>query len=216
MSATIIDPPNFCKNLGIKDFEYIEVDSIFDSSKAPIYILASQKLNFKNMNDMLPKLAKQVEGILEEHIDEKGIIHTHTQFITDYMRTNVDSSRLLCREAGVRNEDLLIAHEETRDPTVLVSPSMTYGVDLSGDLGKFQIVLKAPWLPTKETRTEKMMKLDKDWYSNKMLCSVVQACGRIIRSPEDEGNTYILDGTIFDAIYKNKSKLPKFFLDRLQ
>jgi Rad3-related DNA helicase len=216
MSATIIDPPNFCKNLGIKDFQYIEVDSIFDSAKAPIYILASQKLNFKNMNDMLPKLAKQVEGILEEHSDQKGIVHTHTQFITDYMRKNVNSSRLLCRETGVRNEDLLNIHEKTSDPTVLVSPSMTYGVDLKGDLGKFQIVLKAPWLPTKETRTEKMMKLDKDWYSNKMLCSVVQACGRIIRSPEDEGNTYILDGTIFDAIYKNKSKLPKFFLDRLQ
>jgi Rad3-related DNA helicase len=216
MSATIIDPPNFCRTLGITDYEYIEVDSAFDSEKAPIYILASQKLNFKNMNDMLPKLAKQVEELLAEHKDEKGIIHTHTQFITDYIRNNVKSSRLLCREGGVRNEELLDIHEQSDEPTVLVSPSMTYGVDLKGDLGKFQILLKAPWLPTKEIRIEKLMKIDKDWYSNQMLKTLIQACGRGIRSVDDECVTYILDGSIFDAVHRNKNKLPKFFIDRFQ
>jgi Rad3-related DNA helicase len=216
MSATIIDPPNFCKQLGITNYEYIEVDSEFDSEKAPIYILASQKLNFKNMEQMLPKLAKQVSELLEEHKGEKGIIHTHTQFITDYIRKNVKSSRLLCREAGVRNEELLDMHERSSEPTVLVSPSMTYGVDLKGDLGKFQILLKAPWLPTKEIRVEKMMKIDKNWYSNAMLKTLIQACGRGIRSVDDECVTYILDGSIFDAVHRNKSKLPKFFVDRVQ
>jgi Rad3-related DNA helicase len=216
MSATIIDPPNFCKNLGITDYEYIEVDSAFDSEKAPIYILASQKLNFKNMDAMLPKLAKQVSELLEEHKHEKGIIHTHTQFITDYIRNNVKSSRLLCREAGVRNEELLDMHERSSEPTVLVSPSMTYGVDLKGDLGKFQILLKAPWLPTKEIRVEKLMKIDKNWYSNAMLKTLIQACGRGIRSEDDECITYILDGSIYDAVHRNKSKLPKFFVDRFQ
>jgi Rad3-related DNA helicase len=214
MSATIIDPANFCKNLGITDYEYIEVESSFDSSKAPIQILVNQKINFSNMKEMLPKLAKQVEQLLEVHKDEKGIIHTHTQYITDYIRNNVKSDRLLCREPGVRNEDLLDIHEKSKYPTVLVSPSMTYGIDLKGDLGKFQILLKAPWLPTKEIRVEKMMKIDKQWYSNKMLCTLVQACGRGIRSSTDECNTYILDGSIYDAITRNKSKLPKFFLER--
>lgn len=216
MSATIIDPPNFCKNLGITNYEYIEVDSMFDPDKAPIYVMASQKLNFKNMNEMLPKLAHQVEELLKEHAGEKGIIHTHTQFITDYIRKNVKSSRLICREAGVRNEDLLAIHEKSSEPTVLVSPSMTYGVDLKGDLGKFQIMLKAPWLPTKEIRIEKLMKIDKDWYSNAMLKTLIQACGRGIRSVDDECVTYILDGTIFDAVHRNKKKLPKFFIDRFQ
>lgn len=216
MSATIIDPQNFCKNLGIDKFKYIEVDSTFDHEKAPIYILPKQKLNFKNMKEMLPKIAQQVKGILEEHKNDKGIIHTHTQFIADYIRTNVRNKRLLCREPGVRNEDILDIHESSTEPTVLVSPSMTYGVDLKGDLAKFQIILKAPWLPTKETRVEKMMKLDKDWYSNKMLCSLVQACGRGIRSESDECVTYILDGSIYDTMAKNKKKLPKFFLDRFQ
>ena len=216
MSATIIDPPNFCKNLGIEKYKYIEVDSTFNHEKAPIHILAKQKINFANLKDMLPKLAKQVSELLEAHQDEKGIIHTHTQFIADYIRNNVKSSRLLCREPGVKNEELLARHSVDPTPTVLVSPSMTYGVDLKGDLATFQILLKAPWLPTKEPRIEKMMKLDKSWYSNKMLCSVVQACGRGIRSEDDECVTYILDGSVYDTIERNQSKLPKYFIDRLQ
>ena len=216
MSATIIDHKNFCKNLGIKNYEYIEVDSEFDHSKAPIHVMVKQKLNYSNLKEMLPTLAKQVQGILKEHSDEKGIIHTHTQYIADYMRDNVKTNRLLCREAGVKNEEILELHEDSEKPTVLVSPSMTYGVDLKGDLAKFQIILKAPWLPTKDKRVEKMMKVDKQWYSNKMLCTLVQACGRGIRSTDDECVTYILDGSIFDVILRNRSKLPKYFLDRFE
>jgi len=91
---------------------------------------------------------------------------------------------------------------------------MTYGVDLKGDLARFQIILKAPWLPTKDVRVEKLMKLDKDWYGNQMLKTLVQACGRGVRSEDDYCETYILDESIFDAINMNKKKLPKFFLDR--
>lgn len=216
MSATIIDPANYAKTLGIDDFKYIEIESEFDQTKAPIHILVKQKLNFSNLKSMLPTLAKQVTELLEEHKDEKGIIHTHTQYITDYIRDNVKSDRLLCRETGVKNEELLDAHERSKEPTVLVSPSMTYGVDLKGDLARFQIILKAPWLPTKDKRIEKLMKIDKNWYSNKMLCTVVQACGRGIRSKDDECVTYILDGSIYDAVSRNKSKLPKYFIERFE
>lgn len=214
MSATIIDHKSFCKSLGITDYEYINVDSEFDPKKAPIHIMSNQKLNFKNLQSKLPDLMKQIRGILDHHSNEKGIIHTHTQYIADYIRNSIKSDRLLIREAGVRNEELLEMHEGTDAPTVLVSPSMTYGVDLKGDLGRFQIVMKAPWLPTKDIRVAKLMEVDKSWYSNMMLKTLVQACGRAVRTADDECETYILDGSIFDAIQRNKSKLPKFFLDR--
>jgi Rad3-related DNA helicase len=76
--------------------------------------------------------------------------------------------------------------------------------------------MKAPWLPTKDVRVEKLMKIDKNWYANAMLKTLVQACGRGVRSEDDECETYILDGGIYDAIARNKSKLPKYFLDRIQ
>jgi Rad3-related DNA helicase len=122
--------------------------------------------------------------------------------------------RFLYREPGIKNEDILDKHMSSLDPTVLVSPSMSYGVDLKGDLAKFQILIKAPFLPTKDVRIERMMKNDFDWYQNKMLSSLIQSCGRGVRSKKDTCITYILDGTIVDSILRSKHKLPKYFLER--
>ena len=59
-----------------------------------------------------------------------------------------------------------------------------------------------------------IMKDDFNWYMNKMLCSVIQSCGRGVRSKEDYCTTYILDGAIVESVVNNKHKLPKYFIDR--
>lgn len=214
MSATIIDPENFCKTLGITKFKYIEVESTFDHTKAPIYANTKTKLNFANLKSNLPNIVKQIKGIFELHPKEKGIIHTQSNFITNYLRENIDNERLLFREPGVSNEEILDIHYSSDKPTVLASPSMSHGVDLKGDLARFQIIIKAPYLPTNDNRVERMMKIDFNWYTNKMLSNLIQACGRGVRSQKDYCSTYILDAGIVECIIKNKSKIPKYFLDR--
>jgi len=214
MSATIIDPSNFCKTLGIDKFKYIEADSTFDPEKAPIYVQTKTKLNFSNLNQNLPKLKKQIEDICKLHSQDKGIIHTHSNHITEYLRNNISDSRILFREPGVNNEALMDRHLNTDEPTVLASPSMSHGIDLKDDLARFQIIIKAPYLPTVDKRVERMMKLDFSWYLNKMLSSLIQACGRGIRSHKDHCITYILDAAVIEQVIKCKHKLPKYFLDR--
>ena len=214
MSATIIDPDNFCKSLGITDYSYVEAESSFDPKKAPIVCNPKYKLNYRTMEKYLPRVIKQVAEICEHHKDDKGIIHSQNNSITAKLSNMLYGDRFLYREPGIRNEDILDTHALSSDPTVLVSPSMSYGVDLKGDLAKFQIIIKAPFLPTKDIRIERMMKNDFSWYQNKMLCSLIQSCGRGVRSKQDTCITYILDGTIVDAILRAKHKLPKYFLER--
>tara|TARA_R100001377_G_scaffold80638_1_gene59665 strand:- start:325 stop:1953 length:1629 start_codon:yes stop_codon:yes gene_type:complete len=214
MSATIIDPDNFCKSLGITDYKYVEAESSFDPKKAPIICNPKYKLNYHTMDKYLPRIIKQIGEICEHHKNDKGIIHSQNNSITLKISNTLLGSRFLYREPGVRNEEILEAHMTDLDPTVLVSPSMSYGVDLKGDLAKFQIIVKAPFLPTKDVRIERMMKNDFDWYQNKMLSSLIQSCGRGVRSKKDECITYILDGTIVNAVLKSKHKLPKYFVDR--
>lgn len=214
MSATIIDPANFCKTLGISKFKYIEADSTFEASKAPIYANTKIKLNYNNLQTNLPKIVKQIQDICNQHSNEKGIIHTQTNTITNYLKDNLNDNRILYREPGVRNEDILEMHLNSNTPTVLASPSMSHGVDLKDDLARFQIIIKAPYLPMTDKRVEKMMKLDFNWYMNKMLSSLIQACGRGVRSHKDYCVTYILDAAIVEAIIKNKHKIPKYFLER--
>lgn len=214
MSATIIDPQNFCNILGIDRFKYVEAESTFDPKNAPIVCNTKLSLNFYNLKKNMPKICKQIKEICAHHKDEKGIIHTHNNTITKMLSDELKDTRYLFREPGVRNEDILDQHSNTKDPTVLISPSMSHGVDLKDDLARFQIIVKAPFLPTKDVRIEKLMKDDFNWYANKMLCSLIQSCGRGIRSKKDHCITYILDGAIAQSVVNNKHKLPKYFLDR--
>ena len=215
MSATIIDHKHFAKSLGITDYEYIEVDSTFDSSKSPIYISTKYKPSYNTLQSMLPGLCEQIRQITEHHKNDKGIIHTHTNVITSYVREKLGTDRYLYRDTNSTNEDILKQHSETNSPTVLVSPSLVYGVDLKDDLARFQIIVKLPFLSLGSKRVKKLFELDKDWYENKMLNAVVQAAGRATRSKDDYSTTYILDGNFVNVVKRAKSKLPKYFIDRI-
>jgi len=213
LSATIIDHANFCKTLGISNYKYIEVNSTFNPKNAPIYVNTKTKLSYNNLEKNLPVIVKQIKSICEHHKDVKGIIHTHTNAITKYLKNNIRGSRFIFREPGVNNEQLIELHNNENN-SVMVSPSMLYGVDLKDELARFQIIVKAPFLPIKDVRVARIMQLDRNWYQNKMLGALIQACGRGVRSQDDYCATYILDGTIIEKVIESKSKLPKYFLER--
>lgn len=119
------------------------------------------------------------------------------------------------RDSFSNNEAILKEHYETDLPTILVSPSLAFGVDLKDNLARFQIIVKLPYPPLSSKRIKRIFDIDKEWYENKMLNAVVQASGRATRSKKDFSATYILDGNIINVIKRVKNKLPKYFVDRI-
>jgi len=214
MSATIVDHKTFAKTLGIDQYKYIEVDSTFDSKKAPIYVSNVGRLNKQNIDRNMPKIANLIKSICESHANEKGIIHTHTLDITNKLNKYLKNERFLFRDTESKNDTILSKHSKSTEPTVIVSPSMTFGVDLRDDLARFQIIVKAAYLPLGDNRIKRLFDEDKVWYTDKMLINLVQACGRGIRSKDDFCVTYIIDQSITDAVIANRAKLPKYFVDR--
>jgi ATP-dependent DNA helicase DinG len=217
-SATISDPEEYAKSLGIKPNEYAVVDvaSVFEPSKSPIYCSSKYSLSFKTLEANLPKVTDMVVAICDMHKDQKGLIHTHTNQITEYIRKKLGKSdRFLFREVGVSNQDIIEEHKNRKnDATVLVSPSLDTGVSLDDDLGRFQIIVKAPYLPLGSKRVKKIFDKSPRYYSMSMLDTLIQMCGRCTRSAKDHSVTYILDGAAVKAVTSNKSHLPKYFLDR--
>jgi len=219
MSATITNPQEFAKSLGIteNEYEYIEIPSGFDPKMSPIKSTRKYSLSYKTNNKDLPHIIDSAIQICDNHKGEKGIIHTHTNQITQALRNRVgNNSRFLFRDIGTTNEQIISEHRDRiNDDTILVSPSLDTGISLDGDLGRFQIILKAPFLPLNSKRIKKIYDKNKKYYIMKMLDNLVQMCGRCTRSAEDHSVTYILDGNAVTSILDNKRYLPKHFLERL-
>lgn len=218
MSATISNPEEFAKSLGIKKDEYgfTEIPSTFDPQKSPIYCATQYSLSYKTMQKDLPKIIKLALEICEKHKGEKGIIHTHTNQITEEFKKKVrNNPRFLFREIGTTNQNIIDDHKlrKTED-TILVSPSLDTGISLDDDLGRFQIIIKAPFLPLGSKRIKKMFEKNPKHYVMKMLDTLIQMSGRCTRSIDDFSTTYILDGTAVKTILSNKHHLPKHFLER--
>jgi ATP-dependent DNA helicase DinG len=215
MSATIVDRDIFAKNLGIVDYKYIEVPSTFDPKKSPIVLGNKLPLNHALLEKNLPGVIAEAVKIANYHKDEKGIIHTHTFKITQELQRKLNGKRYLYREEGTTNETIVKEHYLRTDATVIVSPSLTMGLDLKGDLGKWQIIIKLPYLPLGNKRIKMLQEKDSNWYRMKMLITLIQAAGRCTRTKEDESCTYILDGLASKIIDDCRDKLPKHFLDRI-
>lgn len=106
----------------------------------------------------------------------------------------------------------------SREPLILVSPSMERGVSLDDSLCRFIIWLKAPYLSMADKLVGARLygsQIGNIWYKSQMLLSIVQGCGRGVRSDTDYCTTYLLDDQIRKAISKNPGMVPGWFREAL-
>ena len=217
MSATLSDIEEYTKALGLnpEEYGYFEIASSFDPAKSPIICSKKYSLSYKTMDSVLPKLVEAAIEICEQHGEENGIIHTHSFKITQEFKKQIGNNpRYLFREEGVTNENLMGLHFDSEHPTVLISPSMSRGVSLDDEMGRFQIICKAPFLPLGSKRISRMFKESPKRYTMKCLDTTIQMCGRCTRSADDHSITYIIDGTLVNTVLRASKTLPKHFTSR--
>ena len=194
MSATIISHEGFMKTIGIDKEKTvcIKEDSPFPIENRPIIYSPSGSMSIKSIDHTLPVMKDMIKEIMQQHANEKGIIHTHSIKIAKYLKENIKSDRLIIAY-GDNREKSLEFHKSTNKNTILLTPSMSEGVDLKGNLSSFQILCKMPYpyLGDKVVR-KKINKWDW-WYNTQTVRTIIQSIGRSIRNEKDVAVTYILD-----------------------
>ena len=209
MSGTILDKDAFCKNVGIKtsDAEFLSLDSPFPVKNRPVFEVPVGSMGRKSIDSTLPKMVATIKELLEYHKDEKGIIHCHTYKIAKYISDNIKDDRLLFHSSDDR-VDVLNFHIKSKDPTVLVSPSFTEGIDLTGKLSRFQIMVKLPFPFIGDNYVKEKMSRVFLWYEWNTAKTIVQASGRSVRDYDDWCVSYILDSDFKWFYERNKNLFP--------
>tara|TARA_Y100000310_G_scaffold9417_1_gene9843 strand:+ start:25692 stop:27302 length:1611 start_codon:yes stop_codon:yes gene_type:complete len=201
MSATISNKNIFCRTLGIptESCSFISIPSPFDPKNRPIIFSPVGSMSARMIDSTLPKLAEAVKQIVDHHSSEKGIIHCKTFKIAHYLKNALQDSRIITHDSSNRDE-VLLKHMRSKKPTILLSPSMTEGVDLKDDASRFQIICKVPYPYLGDKLVKKRMHKFKGWYELQTAKALVQSAGRSVRSDQDHATTYILDSD-FDRFF---------------
>ncbi len=221
LSATILDAPTYLRSLGVDPDEVaiITVASIFPPENRPLFARPVARLTRHYLDQDLPKLVAEVGEILDAHPDDKGVVHAHSYKISSHLARNLAErhrDRLVTHYRSDGRDAALDKHLSSREPTVLLTPSMTEGIDLPGDLSRWQVICKIPYPYLGDPQVARRKDLDGAWYDWRTCLTIVQAYGRSVRSADDFAVTYVLDAGFPAFVQRQRRRLPDWFLEAVQ
>ncbi|EMA38228.1 helicase C-terminal domain-containing protein [Halobiforma nitratireducens] len=217
LSATILNKAAFCRQVGLTpdNVALVDVGHTFPVENRPLYDVTQGKMTYEHRSETTPKIARTIVRIMQAHPDEKGLVHAHSYDIQERLADLLSdfgvADRIRTHDRDGRDADLE-AWKATDDPDVFLSVKMEEALDLKGDLCRFQVLCKAPFLNTGDSRVAHRLEEGQwAWYYRAALRTVIQACGRVVRAPDDYGATYLADSSLVDLFDRARTDMPQWF-----
>lgn len=217
MSGTILNKKIFCdlNGIDIAKSAYYSMPSPFDVKNRPIYYMPVGKMSFTKKEETFKKYVPMIEKILNKYKGKKGIIHTNSFELSEWIKKDISNSRLMFHTSEDKNEALQ-NHFDSNDDSVIVSPSMSTGVSFDHDKSRFQIIAKIPYPSLASQKNKLRQKNNPDWYSWKTIAELLQMAGRSIRSKTDHADTIIIDGSFSDVLKYSSHFIPNWVQESIK
>lgn len=220
LSATILGYETYCSMLGIKpeNVGIIRTASPFPKEIRPFYMNYSVgQMSAQTLPVLIPKVIERIEYLMDHYKDYKGMIHGVTYKLCNEIYSGIRQDlrgRLLYARSSKEQNECLTRHKQSRN-TVLLSPSMTEGIDLKDDLSRFQILVKTPYPYLGDPLLKLRKEIYPGYYEMLTATTVMQAYGRSTRHQEDWSHTFCLDDSFKWFIQRNPGLFPNWFLEAI-
>lgn len=211
MSATICGYEDYIRSLGIEaeSSVFIEVDNPIPVQQRKVIFLPKVRVS-KNYD--IDYIVKIIDTICDKYSGKNGVIHT-----VSFKLANEIIERSKHRKTMfVSNDKTEIMARMEKGNAILLSPSVEKGYDFKGDLARFQVVAKTPYLFLGDELIKYKARIDHEWYSRKAILRVVQASGRGVRGVNDYADTYIIDSNFEQLVKRYHEIFPIWFLESLK
>jgi Rad3-related DNA helicase len=222
LSATVLDGDAFARSVGLDPARValVDVPHTFPLDNRPLYDVTQGKMTHDCRDDTIPDVARLLVRLMARHPESKGIVHCHSYGIQGRLADRLESfgvaPRVRTHDRGDRDE-ALERWLATDGPEVFLSVKMEEALDLGGDLARWQVLCKAPYPNATDSRVAR--RLDDGewaWYYRVALRTVIQAAGRVVRSPDDHGATYLADSSLLDLFDRARSDTPDWFAAQVE
>jgi len=179
------------------DCELITVPYTFNQDDKTLnFKYARRRLNFANMAlpEVIEEMREDIQVISQQHKHENGVVITTSFKLAEQLAEQLKSThRVMLHTKDVPAKQIIKEFKETTKPTILISPSLFEGVDLPGDISKFQVLVKAPFLSLGSKRMFHISRKHRSVYLQLTIMRMNQAFGRSTREKGDKSTTYLLD-----------------------
>jgi Rad3-related DNA helicase len=222
LSATILDKDAFCRSVGLDPgtVAMIDVPHTFPLENRPLFDVTQGRMTYEQRGETLPEVARLLVRLMARHPAEKGIVHAHSYGIAEGLAERLGEMGVGGRVRTHDSDDrdaALAAWLESDRPDVFLAVTMEEALDLHGDLARWQVLCKAPYPNTNDARVARRLQEDRwAWYYRTALTTVIQACGRVVRSADDYGATYLADSSLLDLFGRARGDLPPWFAEQVE
>lgn len=205
MSATISEEfMATTLNLSKEDTAFIKLEPTFPKENKEVVFFDAMSLNYSSLQnaDVVKKLRHNVASIVKKHVadGDRGIILTPSFKLQNEIMAELQPQikaktfKMFEHKQGEKLEHVLKEFKAyTGGEAVLISPAMFEGIDLPGDLSRFQILVKAPFPSLADKRMKYILDHHSNIYSGITIMKIVQGAGRSVRSATDHATTYCMD-----------------------
>ncbi len=219
MSATISREDIRELGLAGRKVKYLECESPIPAANRPLIFQPRLNMARDYQQHSMPLFAKLLAAELDRR-PEKGMVHVPYS-MAEWLRGLLDHPRLMWHDKETKQEVLdAFKASDPAEGKVLVASGMFEGIDLPYDAARWQIIGKVPYLSLGDEQVRKRQKAYPDGYDWEALKRIIQATGRIVRAPDDRGETLIFDINFRRLLDNDKRRteplIPKFFNDAIR
>jgi len=222
MSATILNPRIFARNLGIPDgeWEFIDLPSVFPKENRPVYYIPRANMTHKTAAAEWPKAVEAMDAILDRHPNEKVLVHTVSYALSQSAVANTRHRNRLVTYNGAKGRAAALERfRSSREPLVMLAPSMDRGIDLPDDACRVVIILKVPYRGLGDRQVSARLYGSRDgraWYIVDAIRSMVQMSGRAVRNETDWAVAYVIDAQFGVLLKEWREAFPAWWLEALE
>lgn len=199
MSATVT--PSFLEEtMLLENTGFVRAPYVFEEDDKTIVMEKDSmiKMNFHTLKESstYKKAVALISRYCGYHRFENGILVVSSfkqgKLLHDFLVKKIPH-KIIEHSQGTPLASAIRRFQQSEGPTLLISPSIHEGVDLPGDLSKFQIIFKAPFASLADQRMKHIMYNYRAVFNMMTVMKLVQSLGRSTRFKGDRSVTYFID-----------------------
>ena len=217
-SATIGPTDIDRMGLGTRRVKWIDAPSPIQAERRGIHTSFVGNMSYSTQDQNLDALVAKIKELREAH-DGNGFVHASYSLAQKLRSRFADCDWAVFHERDSKKKQQAYNRFAEVDPSekkVMIGSGFTEGIDMKEDIARWQAIAKIPYPSLGDPAMRWVAQNKGDLYNWMVSRDIMQAAGRVCRSPDDFGLTFILDSSWDKWYNKTKTTLPKWFREAVQ